>query len=186
MNKERSIERRVIVLLVIVLTSPVFASGQNEAGRRDIRAPVPGGFVLKDVTVREIMPMRASNRWMELSGTLTKVREGDAAGLKSVPSEADPPRAAFGLGQNFPNPFNPRTVIEISVPECGGEATNLIVYDLRGRFVDTIVDGYLAPGRYRLIWEGRNGNGEPVSSGVYFYRLTVAGRSETRRMILAK
>jgi len=187
MTSRRDVQMKgAVLLLVLALISPVFASGQVETGRRDVRASRPGGFCLKDVTVREITPMRASNGRMELSGTLTKVRAGDAAGPESAPQEADLPRAAFALGQNFPNPFNPQTVIEISVPECGGEAANLTVYDLRGRLVDTLVNGFLAPGRYRLVWDGRSGRGEHVSSGVYFYRLTVAGRSETRRMILAK
>lgn len=104
----------------------------------------------------------------------------------SVEDEATVP-SAWVLGQNYPNPFNPVTRIEYWVP--GGSArsaVSLVVYDVRGARVRTLVQGTKASGRYAVDWDGRNDNGTPVSSGVYFYRMTSGGFADTRRMVLLK
>ena len=94
------------------------------------------------------------------------------------------------LGQNFPNPFNPTTKIEYWVPEgtrAGDRAgVNLVVYDVRGARVRTLVSGSKGAGRYVAEWDGRDDAGSPVSSGVYFYRMTTTGFANTRKMLLLK
>jgi hypothetical protein len=92
---------------------------------------------------------------------------------------------AFGLGQNFPNPFNPSTVIRYDVP-AGGGAVNLRIYDVGGRLVRTLVDGFEAAGRKSVAWHGKNNRGELVATGVYFYRMTAPGFERTRKMVLLK
>jgi hypothetical protein len=99
------------------------------------------------------------------------------------------PVSRAALGQNFPNPFNPVTKIEYWVPEGspGSKAgVNLVVYDVRGARVRTLVSGTKAAGRYEAQWDGRNDTGSPVSSGVYFYRMTAPGFATTRKMLLLK
>ncbi|HEU4365188.1 MAG TPA: FlgD immunoglobulin-like domain containing protein, partial [Candidatus Krumholzibacteria bacterium] len=93
------------------------------------------------------------------------------------------------LGQNYPNPFNPETRIEYWV--AGGtdgsrSAVSLVIYDVRGARVRTLVSGEKASGRYAVNWDGRNDHGAPVSSGVYFYRMTARGFEDSRRMVLLK
>ncbi|HEX6792140.1 MAG TPA: C25 family cysteine peptidase [Candidatus Krumholzibacteria bacterium] len=99
------------------------------------------------------------------------------------------PVSRAALGQNFPNPFNPVTKIEYWVPE-GSPGTkagvNLVVYDVRGARVRTLVTGTKAPGRYVAQWDGRNDAGSPVSSGIYFYRMTAPGFATTRKMLMLK
>ena len=94
------------------------------------------------------------------------------------------------LGQNFPNPFNPTTKIEYWVPEgtrAGDRAgVNLVVYDVRGARVRTLVSGPKGAGRYVAEWDGRDDAGSPVSSGVYFYRMTAGSFSAVRKMVLLK
>ncbi len=86
---------------------------------------------------------------------------------------------------NFPNPFNPVTLISYDLPEP--TAIDLAVYDLSGRLVRTLVDSELREGgRHTTPWDGRDERGLPVASGVYFYRLTATGESLSRRMILLK
>jgi hypothetical protein len=92
-----------------------------------------------------------------------------------------------GLGQNYPNPFNPSTKIEYWVPDGkGGEPVSLVVYDVRGARVRTLVDGRQPVGRYRVEWDGRDNSGTLVGSGIYFYRLATSHFSGTRKMLLLK
>jgi hypothetical protein len=98
------------------------------------------------------------------------------------------PVSRAGLGQNFPNPFNPSTHIEYWVPEGAGAGTDvrLVVYDVHGARVRTLVDATQPAGRYRVEWDGRNADGAPVGSGIYFYRMVTTQFSATRKMLLLK
>ena len=93
-------------------------------------------------------------------------------------SEATLPRAAE-LYQNYPNPFNAATRIGYSLAEAGN--VSLKVYDISGRFVATLVEGYEDPGEHVITW-----NASDISSGVYFYKLTASLHSEVKRMSLLK
>jgi len=93
--------------------------------------------------------------------------------------------AVFGLAQNFPNPFNPSTVICYDVP-VGGGRVSLRIYDVGGRLVRTLVDGVETAGRKAVTWRGRDNRGQRVSTGVYFYRMTAPGFEKTRKMVLLK
>jgi hypothetical protein len=90
----------------------------------------------------------------------------------------------FALSQNFPNPFNPSTTIEYSIPAAG--RVNLSVYDVSGRLVKTLVDKELSAGPHKLMWDGRNDAGGMVSAGVYFARLNFAGQRQSRKLVLLK
>ena len=88
------------------------------------------------------------------------------------------------LNQNYPNPFNPSTTIIFNLPHSG--ATSLVVYDVRGRLVRTLIDGVLQEGPQNLEWDGRNNSGQRVASGVYMYRLTFGNIVQQKKMILLK
>ncbi len=90
----------------------------------------------------------------------------------------------FELAQNYPNPFNPSTEIRFSLPEL--QDVQLVVYDLLGRKVRTLVDKKMTPGSHTVVWNGVSDNGNPVSSGVYFYKLQSENYSNVRKMILMK
>jgi hypothetical protein len=92
---------------------------------------------------------------------------------------------AFALHAARPNPFNPSTTISYDVPQQAH--ITLIVYNLLGQEVVRLVDSIHQPGRYAVTWNGRNGRGSGVASGVYLYRLTSStGFVQTRRMLLLK
>ena len=90
------------------------------------------------------------------------------------------------LRQNYPNPFNPITRIVYYVPEGARDAVSLVVYDVRGARVRTLVSGEKSAGRYEVEWDGRNDNSVAVGSGVYFYRIQQRGFVDTRKMVLIK
>ncbi|MBI4550887.1 MAG: T9SS type A sorting domain-containing protein [Candidatus Latescibacteria bacterium] len=92
---------------------------------------------------------------------------------------------AFALKGARPNPFNPTTRLAYEVPKAAHIV--LAVYNLLGQEVIRLVDAEQQPGRYEVVWNGRNAQGLSVASGVYLYRLTSStGFSETKRMTLLK
>ncbi len=88
--------------------------------------------------------------------------------LKKVVSVSPVP-PEFALDQNYPNPFNAVSNIRYSVPRSSH--VRLVLYDLLGREVATLVDKPLEPGRHTATWRGRDREGVPVASGIYFYRI---------------
>jgi hypothetical protein len=87
--------------------------------------------------------------------------------------------SAFMLGQNYPNPFNPTTTIGYSIPRSGN--VSLKVFDVLGREVASLVDGFMPSGDHTVTLDGAR-----LASGVYFYRLESTGSVNIRRMILIK
>ncbi len=87
--------------------------------------------------------------------------------------------AGFELSQNYPNPFNPTTNIEFAIPKSS--FVKLIVYDMLGREVETLVSKDLKAGTYKADW-----NASKYTSGVYFYKLITENFTETKKAILTK
>jgi hypothetical protein len=93
----------------------------------------------------------------------------------------------FSLSQNYPNPFNPSTTIKYDIPLGGNSIpVEILVYDIRGRFVRKLVDQEKEPGRYQVHWDGRDNRGQKVSSGVYLYRIEAGDFSSARKMVLMR
>ncbi|HIM83994.1 MAG TPA: T9SS type A sorting domain-containing protein [Candidatus Marinimicrobia bacterium] len=88
------------------------------------------------------------------------------------------------LHQNFPNPFNPETVIRFEL--SGREMITVTVHDILGREIKKLVNGELVSGSYEVLWDGKDIGGSMVSPGVYFYRLTSGSSFQTRKMVLIK
>jgi flagellar hook assembly protein FlgD len=86
----------------------------------------------------------------------------------SVPTE-------YQLSQNYPNPFNPTTSINYAMPK-GGQVT-IMVYDLLGSVVKTLVNQYQVEGSYKVTWDASNDNGQQVNTGNYIVKM-VAGNYE--------
>ncbi|MGD8413193.1 MAG: FlgD immunoglobulin-like domain containing protein, partial [Candidatus Latescibacterota bacterium] len=94
------------------------------------------------------------------------------------------PLLAVTLEQNQPNPFNPTTTISFTLPEK--MEVNLSIYNVAGKLVTTVVNRALPDGLNEFAWDGTDANGNPVSSGVYLYRLTAGKKSITRKMVMLK
>ena len=91
----------------------------------------------------------------------------------------------FSLDGATPNPFNPSTTIWFDVPKPTRITLN--VYNVLGQEVAKLAEGFHAPGRYSVTWNGRDSRGIALASGVYLYRITSAtGFKNTRRMVLLK
>jgi len=92
---------------------------------------------------------------------------------------------SFVLSQNYPNPFNPTTTISYVLPEAVD--VDLIVFDITGREVTRLVDHRAHnAGRYDILWNGLNAEGERVASGLYFYRIMAGDFQQTNKMLMLK
>jgi hypothetical protein len=92
--------------------------------------------------------------------------------------------SVFSLYQNYPNPFNPSTKIIFFVTTKSN--IKLVIYDLLGRQIRTLVDRIVAAGPQSVSWDGRDTQGKTVSSGVYFYSVEHSGQRITKQMVLIK
>ena len=107
-------------------------------------------------------------------GRLFELQDTD---LASVP-------VRFGLGDNYPNPFNPVTKISFELPTSS--RVRLRIFDVRGNEVRTLVSGEMPFGSHTVTWNGADDHGRAVSSGVYFYRIEAEGFAATQKMMLVK
>ena len=90
----------------------------------------------------------------------------------------------FTLYQNVPNPFNPSTTIEFSLPESG--YAELSIFNIEGQMVRRLVSGYIHQGMHSVLWDGKDNNGNAVSSGVFISRLRMGNIIESRKMMMVK
>ena len=105
--------------------------------------------------------------------------------VTSVNNKGNTPNR-FSLYQNYPNPFNPTTTIKYSVAGAGVTNVKLIIYNILGQKVRTLVNDVKSPGQYSAIWNGRNDTGVEVSSGIYLYLFKARDFLETKKMIFLK
>ncbi len=113
----------------------------------------------------------------------------DLAGVTGVVTHvaatAPPHRALFLLDNPRPNPFNPTTRIRFQLSEPS--TVDLALFDARGRLVQTLLRGSaLGAGSEEILWNGKDDKGRPVSSGVYFCKMMVAGDQQVRRLTLIR
>jgi len=94
----------------------------------------------------------------------------------------------FALKENFPNPFNPSTKIPFDIPEKVKNEirVKISVYDVLGRMIKDVFDGFLTAGTYQLVWDGTNLLNQRVPSGVYIYSITTNEFNKARKMILVQ
>ena len=90
----------------------------------------------------------------------------------------------FSLEQNYPNPFNPTTRIDYSLPQSA--QVKLIVFNILGQKVRTLVNSKMNAGKHHVVWNGRDDAGRVLPSGVYYYQLDLDGTRITRKMVLMK
>jgi hypothetical protein len=140
---------------------------------------LPSGYLEWKYPYADGIPRLASKSGQTISlydiDVVTDV--GDGGEPQTLPAD-------FTLGNAYPNPFNPTTTISFDLPRR--EHARLVIIDVLGREVRTLVDRELSAGSYRVDWDGKDNLGRPVATGVYLYRLTAGSFSESKKMILVK
>ncbi|MDO8550843.1 MAG: LamG-like jellyroll fold domain-containing protein [Ignavibacteria bacterium] len=120
-------------------------------------------------------------------GKIDEVKVFNNSEARNEPSgieEDDQIPETFTLSQNFPNPFNPSTAIEYTVPRA--QHVKIEVYDILGNKVKTLLDEEMYVGKHKVRWNGDNDFGRRVSSGVYFYKLTTIDVIISRKLVFLK
>ncbi|HTK30739.1 MAG TPA: S8 family serine peptidase [Candidatus Saccharimonadaceae bacterium] len=148
------------------------ATATNDPERATYATPSPGTYQWKVVTYQ--------NADTTLVWNIASVQ-------CMAPSLAVPPaiaRTDFALGQNEPNPFQRSSLIRFTLPTSG--PVTLRIYDVTGRRVRSLVDGWLMAGSHQRVWEGIGDDGTRARAGVYFYRLSTPRGALSRRMILLR
>jgi hypothetical protein len=156
---------------------PIFMSGSDVKGLRvdeNGHRVVFLSFPIEDVSADAPYP---SNR--------TTLVEGIISWLSQPPTARGGEQHELALGQNVPNPFNPRTEIAFTVPEDAGLVT-LTIHNISGQLVRTLVSDKLPAGRAVAVWDGVDESGRRTASGIYLARLQVGERSAFRKMMLLK
>ena len=163
----------LVGLLVSVQASPVSPPVVSGQVRLSDGSPVAGAqVVLFDVAdlSRGAVGQATTDEAGQFALPLTA-----AGGALVLPQEV-------ALGPNYPNPFNPSTIIPYQLAETS--QVRLEVFNILGQQVATLVDGEQAAGSYRARWDGTDAAGRAAASGVYFYRLMVDGAQQTGKMVL--
>ena len=113
----------------------------------------------------------------EASNTETVIWDGTGSDDPLIP-------LVNALYQNSPNPFNPETRINFDLKEDW--QVNLEIYNIKGQKVRTLINNQLSAGWHSIIWNGKDDNNKPVSSGIYFYKIMAGEFQATRKMLLMK
>ncbi len=135
-------------------------------------SPTGAQYQFVDSRVQPGVEYRYTLRSIDFDGTVHDY-------ATTVTLRANPMVTEFRLDQNFPNPFNPSTVISYQLP--ASSEVSLVVYDMLGREVQTLVNTRQAAGSYQVQF-----NAASLTSGVYFYRLQAGSFLETKKMLLVK
>ena len=125
-----------------------------------------------------------NNLTFEILNAMVDDVDGLALSTNVSDYEARALPTVYALSQNYPNPFNPTTTIDYSIPKSGN--VELVIFNMTGQKVRTLVSGKQDAAFYKIVWDGRNELGENVASGLYFYRLVSGSFSKIEKMTLIK
>ena len=114
---------------------------------------------------------------VDIGGAINYIDNYHVRNLDALPD-------SYQLGVNHPNPFNPSTSISYQLPTASH--VTITIYNVLGQEIKTLVDEMTDAGIHYITWDGSNSLSSGVASGVYFYKMTSQGFSQTRRMMLLK
>jgi hypothetical protein len=117
------------------------------------------------------------NASVSIDNVISSVSKLESVTVRALPT-------VYALSQNFPNPFNPTTTIEYSIPQAGN--VDLVIYNLAGQKVRTLINEHQAASYNKVVWDGKNDMGESVGAGMYFYKLVSGNFNKIQKMTLIK
>jgi hypothetical protein len=121
--------------------------------------------------------------WRTFKGNAARTGGQLRSPVVSVHEANDVP-SLFSVSQNYPNPFNPTTTIEVTLP--APSSIEVTVFDLLGRTIRSYAFDHVSSGIHKIVWDGRDQDGMPVSSGAYIYRARSGGHIDTKVMMLLR
>ncbi len=155
---------------------PAYVVGAGATETADAKISMVGTFG------QPMVGIVGSNSQGHVAGFWARVASGTSTEVEKLTGDEIP--VQFELRGNYPNPFNPTTMIRFQLPER--ERVTLTIYNMLGKIVAVLVDTEMSAGDYRVTWDARDDIGNPVSSGTYLYRLESTNFSSVRMMTLLK
>ena len=137
--------------------------------------PLPSGDIAA-------ISIRLKSKESRLNFSTNAMLNENSQSLGAVEVAAVP--TVFALEQNYPNPFNPSTTIKYQIPNDAN--VNLVIWNLQGQKIRTLVAKEQKAGYYNVVWDGRNDAGQTVSSGFYLYRVQAGSFVAVHKMMLIK
>ncbi len=134
-------------------------------------------MIFTDETVIQVNNLRWNEDEVVVNAAQTTLSYALGIGEELLPD-------VFALHQNYPNPFNPVTTLRYDLPE--NSLVNIIIYDLLGREVKSLINQTQDAGFKSIIWNATNNYGKPVSAGVYLYQIQAGEFVQTKKMVLLK
>lgn len=181
-------DNRSLQILWSPPAEPIFPISAYRVYRRFDSGPFKKVLETEDISYSEVLELDGVYRYY-----VTAVYMGEEGAptnimIVSFPwvSNADEPTPGLqtALGKNYPNPFNPTTTISFTLAKSG--PANLKIYNAKGQLVRQLANSEYNAGQHHLVWDGRDTQGRPVSSGLYFYRLQTRDYSKSYKMVLMK
>jgi hypothetical protein len=126
------------------------------------------GKIVATLTFTEVMLNESEQTILGVAGNINIV---------GLPTE-------YSLGHNYPNPFNPVTTIPYALPKA--EHVTLMIYNIQGQLVQTLVDRRMEAGNHVATWDGKDSRGIPMASGIYFVRMKSGDFLKVNKMTLLK
>ncbi len=164
-------------------SEPILQYGDNSVAGIFYRGVFPGGSKIGNLAylafpVDQLDNSNDQNVLIEnLLNLMEVVNQVDNSDIEILPSKGE-------LRNNYPNPFNPQTTLEFSLSESSD--INLVIYSVDGRLIRTVHAGFLPAGRHRFSWNGEDGSGRAVSSGIYLYQLRIGQFTQSKKMVLLR
>lgn len=154
--------------------SGTLAPGQSEILSVTISATGSQGNYEADITFTDT---NADNSPQKVKIRYREDNTVDVDHIVEIPNE-------FMLYSNYPNPFNPQTTIQYDLPER--TFVKIILYNVKGQIVKTLIDEQKPPGSHQVIWYGRTDLGDEAPSGIYFFKIITNHYSKTRKLMLIR
>ncbi len=168
-------EKKTVLAVAIPFTASAIPQGQGTFLNLEFKGD--GNVKLEETTI-------SHQTGISLVNTKAQDLKFDFNPIEFTPAKVQVLPKEFSLGQNYPNPFNPTTTISYALPS--NAYVKLMVYNVLGQKVKTLVDEEQAAGYKQVVWNGQNDRGEQVGSGIYFYRIQAGDFTKTAKMSLLK
>jgi hypothetical protein len=146
--------------------------------------PVTLAWKMKETNTHTYILRNGINSKQTLGGEGTMVVTAPSTSITLLASDQNVMPIEFALGKNYPNPFNPTTKFVVAVPKTAN--VEIVVFDLLGRKVRTLLAGETAAGYHTVEWNGLADDSSPVASGIYFVRMISGTFNETTKIMLMK
>ena len=166
--------RRIISSLMVISSVLGVRAGAEPVLEGQVRLSSGAPAVGVQVRLFDLADLRQS------VGAITDEAGYFALPLRALPGLPLP--SGFALGPNYPNPFNPSTIIPYQLPAL--TSVRLEVFNVLGQRIATLVDGERSGGLHTVEWDGTDAAGQAVGAGVYIYRLSSGDQAVSRRMVL--